>query len=563
MKIVRKEKRDTRTNYNPLLVTRVSNQGKQIIWTDILKYLFSFSLIGFGFHAEPEVGLLFVAGFELSIIIILTNMIRSGLLRNLVSGLLHLMFNFQILILYFGGTYLSLIMVTNIDSLEALSGKMRIYLTYASVILLFSFLPVHSWKCSLVIKYKILSILLAAELISVMIFGSSFSPLFAYGELITQEINNKKRRMEIQDAEDMTHIFYRDSIVGEVYGKPDDLVKQPNIILLFAEGLSQKVISDERHIMPHVAQYQSKSLNFINYYNHTFATYRGIIGQLYSGYQLENKDQNHLTSLQSFLSEEGYHTVFINTEPNNSVFLSYLKSFEFDQVESAPGDEYEGANGSMSDKEAFEKLFEVAMKEKQENSPFFISMYSFGTHVSLDSPDEVFKDGDNAELNKFYNLDYQFNSFMEKFHESELAKDTIIVFTTDHATYKDNYYKETFSDHEQGNAMIDRIPLFIYYKGINPEEIDVEGRNSLGLTPTVLDFLDLSGPNYFLGVSLFASRDGAITTTVDNLNTIFTASNNYISTERGELRMLIGDEEEITNALVNKYYIAKEQFPQG
>ena len=31
------------------------------------------------------------------------------------------------------------------------------------------------------------------------------------------------------------------------------------------------------------------------------------------------------------------------------------------------------------------------------------------------------------------------------------------------------------------------------------------GRNSLDLTPTILDFLDMDSPNYFLGSSLFQS----------------------------------------------------------
>ena len=56
--------------------------------------------------------------------------------------------------------------------------------------------------------------------------------------------------------------------------------------------MSQHIIDDERNITPNIKELQSKSLSFSNYYNHTFATYRGIIGQLYSGYQLDNSDQN-------------------------------------------------------------------------------------------------------------------------------------------------------------------------------------------------------------------------------------------------------------------------------
>lgn len=40
--------------------------------------------------------------------------------------------------------------------------------------------------------------------------------------------------------------------------------------------------------------YEDRSFNFINYYNHTAATYRGLIGQLYSGHQYNNNDENTL-----------------------------------------------------------------------------------------------------------------------------------------------------------------------------------------------------------------------------------------------------------------------------
>ena len=52
--------------------------------------------------------------------------------------------------------------------------------------------------------------------------------------------------------------------------------------------------------------------------------------------------------------------------------------------------------------------------------------------------------------------------------------------------------------------MIDEMPLVIYYKGVKQETIDVGGRNTLCLTPTILDLLDISDENMFLGSSLFS-----------------------------------------------------------
>ena len=101
------------------------------------------------------------------------------------------------------------------------------------------------------------------------------------------------------------------------------------MILIFTEGLSRSIIWDERNIMPNLRALESESLSFTNYYNHTFATFRGLIGQLYSGYQFDNLDTNGLISLQAILGKRGYQTAFINTEPSNTEFSEYLAVLPF------------------------------------------------------------------------------------------------------------------------------------------------------------------------------------------------------------------------------------------
>ncbi|WP_238140785.1 sulfatase-like hydrolase/transferase, partial [Streptococcus suis] len=128
---------------------------------------------------------------------------------------------------------------------------------------------------------------------------------------------------KIANAPNVTDYFYRNTIQN-ARPKPDSLSATPNVVLIFVEGLSQNIVEDEREIMPNLKKFQESSLTFENYYNHTFATYRGLIGQLYSGYQLDNYESNTLTSLQGVLGDKGYQTTFINTEPNNTQFTSYL-----------------------------------------------------------------------------------------------------------------------------------------------------------------------------------------------------------------------------------------------
>lgn len=50
---------------------------------------------------------------------------------------------------------------------------------------------------------------------------------------------------------------------------------------------------------------------------------------------------------------------------------------------------------------------------------------------------------------------------------------------------------------------MDQIPLIVYKKGIHHLIINAQGSNSLSLTPTILQILEVNNePNYFLGCSL-------------------------------------------------------------
>ena len=141
--------------------------------------------------------------------------------------------------------------------------------------------------------------------------------VFYYLEISMQDKQGtiKLHKSGNSDFEMLDSMFYKDTI-GNYVSSPLQK-KNPDVVLIFTEGLSQNIIDDERNIMPNVRMYEDKSLNFTNYYNHTAATYRGLIGQLYSGHQYNNNDENTLISLQKIMHDNGYQTTLINTEPNN------------------------------------------------------------------------------------------------------------------------------------------------------------------------------------------------------------------------------------------------------
>ncbi len=134
-------------------------------------------------------------------------------------------------------------------------------------------------------------------------------------------------------------------------------------------------------------------------------------------------------------------------------------------------------------------------------------MYTYGTHLTLDG---VETNGNNKIINKFSYLDKSFGEFIKEFEKSTIYENTIIIFTTDHATYTDLEFKETFPNYEKTLQSFDKIPLFIYHKDVVAQNIDVKERTSINLAPTILDYLDIGGENYFLGESLFSDYDNEL-----------------------------------------------------
>jgi len=507
----------------------------------ILKNLITILLLLYISITYKNIHYLSIGLLEYSIIKLLLGNSNKTMLFKIINFVINLLFYVQELVLLFGGSYISMIMLTNISSLEDLSNNFVIYGTGIAILMLLSIVKI---KSEFKIKRRLLItfVLILLEIFAAINISGAYSPVINYGKLMNQYIKYYQYKSQIRKNSKLYNAekYYHESINNYItYNK--NLGERPNIILFFTEGLSKSIMFDNRNIMPTLRDYYYKTITFDNYYNHTAATYRGIVGQLYSSYQLDNNDKNLLISIQGILKEYGYNTVFINTEPENKEFENYLLSFEFQNL--ITSDKRSGNNNSIKDKDAYEFIYDKALELNNSNQPFFISMYTYGTHASHDSLDYKYGDGQNPELNKFYNLDKVFGEFIEKFNNSELYDNTIVIFTTDHATYTDNAWGNTFTS-PRYDDFIDQIPLLIYHKDVEPRIINVNGRNSLDLAPTILDYIDISSPNYFLGDSLFSNNNTG--TKYDRTSNYLM---NYISTEDSIITYLNYDDPIVNDIL--------------
>lgn len=307
--------------------------------------------------------------------------------------------------------------------------------------------------------------------------------------------------------------------------KQDQLM---NVIVFFMEGVSAELIQPYDYffegLTPNIEHFSKKALRVNNYFNHTYATYRGLGGQFCSilpvGRLLQQVDYY---CLGHALSETGYDTRFMVSQSLErtdldriglkSGFQNVDGSAEIVSLLGLP----ERTKDTIPDRLLIDGLIE-RLKEQEQNpseQPFFISLYNLETHTGtkLDEDDTTYinQNGQEIEfLNTFHNLDKVFGTFWDYFENSTLVNNTIVIVTSDHATFPSREYARLIEGKGGWGhpIFVDEIPLLIHYPGLNSKlEFDAQSATSLNLAPTILHLAGIGKIQApFWGESLFSDK---------------------------------------------------------
>jgi len=308
--------------------------------------------------------------------------------------------------------------------------------------------------------------------------------------------------------------------------------KKPNIIVFFVEGMSARLLAPYNNLVkdltPNISTFASHqdSMIITNYFNHTAATYHGIHGQMCSLYPFSSGTlgitksmlHNKYFSLTNYLSDLGYKTHFFYTQRRDDTSLDELAgNIGFEDI--VAGEELSHrylSNASFIRKEALsdQQLFAALInflhsKNKGYAQPFFLAVYNFETHAFLDiaKDGKKFGNGDNSVLNSTYNFDSAFGLFWKEFLTSELAQNTIVILTADHAHYPEKSFIDIATSENQGyqHLFFDRIPFIIYDPTrAHPANFNAEYRSSLDFAPSLIHYLGFPNvSNPFNGSSIF------------------------------------------------------------
>ena len=315
---------------------------------------------------------------------------------------------------------------------------------------------------------------------------------------------------------------------------------KPNIIVFYTEGFSARLMESYggriNDLTPNLDAYSNRFMLVDDYYNHTAASYRGIIGQLSSGFIIyggtgwqdrlgsASTTSRLLTSgvgrtIPENLLSAGYQTFFMTGHGGHDYWVETLRKighatvFNSDKNSSLLGYQpfSEAPVPGVPDRDLYRAL-KAFCKQRAHSEPFFIGVYNSGTHAFIDTPKgkERFANGENPMLNRMHKYDTSVGSFLDYFFSSPVAENTILIVTSDHATYPEPPTVDAFDGSDYAPYFVDRIPLMIYspYHKL-PTRFDAKVRTSVDFAPTLLHLLgSVDVEHAFLGRSIFEDASG-------------------------------------------------------
>ena len=307
-----------------------------------------------------------------------------------------------------------------------------------------------------------------------------------------------------------------------------------NVIVIFSEGLSARSIgaygSIYPDLTPHIDEFARTGMVVHRYYNHTAATYRGLHGQLASIFPLFggadgwHSDFNKVSgrsylTLMDLFRNRGYDTIFLDshhkTHPSKvDVMMTELGFGNVLTGEQLAADYLSDdpplGQSAYSDQQYFKYVtgfLQQRLIDREDDKPFFLSLYNFGTHPFLKNSKDGVRYGKNknATLNNIHNFDHAFGLFWNYLKNSPYFYNTIIILTADHCHYHEKTFVDVFEGQDYQQLFIDRIPLIIHdpHREL-PESYDADNASSIDFAPTISHYLGLDNvKNPWLGGSIF------------------------------------------------------------
>lgn len=305
-----------------------------------------------------------------------------------------------------------------------------------------------------------------------------------------------------------------------------------NIILVFLESVRafetglDTSSSNTISLTPNLDKLAIDSINFSQFYANTNQTVKAEVAVLCSALDYINGAPYSIAGkalptncIPSILKKNGYQTYW---------FHGYDQEF-FNRREFFPTLGYEHIHdqsviNKSNDKTIIgwgisdEDVYDHALKAlEKEQGPFFAEILTLSNHYPYlwDWGDVEFpkalqqkvSEGENiypAYQRGIYYTDFALGKFIKSFKKSSVYDNTLLLIVGDHGiwTFPEKEANDTSHFVELiKNEKYFRVPLLLHAKDLAANSIQTPV-SQIDIAPTILDYLDVSYPNAFLGQSL-------------------------------------------------------------
>jgi phosphoglycerol transferase MdoB-like AlkP superfamily enzyme len=299
-----------------------------------------------------------------------------------------------------------------------------------------------------------------------------------------------------------------------------------NVIIVFVESLSAFFLKEEAHgikgLTPNIKSMERDSYSFVNMYNTSFPTIKGLIAALGSAIYLLDENIGgtripipcRFLFLSNILKARNYTTIHMQAGSERFIGMKdfFTKREGYDYFY---GSESLALDNISSLRRGFgvddDTLFDFAMDWLDKYSgekPLLLTIHTINSHPPFKVKYKHPGAGENDMLNALYSTDKAFGKFWDYFKKSKYRNNTLVILTADHAMGNNKEYIEFVKHHEDYyHPFFDIIPCFMHFpggawKGMTNKTPCV----SMDLLPTILDMMNLDMANPFMGLSIFSER---------------------------------------------------------
>ncbi len=351
---------------------------------------------------------------------------------------------------------------------------------------------------------------------------------------LSQETRDRLASFGVLVQPDSDRPFLRPRVYDPADKTPwQDFEQQPDVVLIFAESLSARLLDcydgPESDVSPWIDKLADRSLKFENYFNHATPTVCGLHGSLTSNYEVSTYDTYadpdvkllvgaRTLSLAVILSERGYDTTYfgqgsphetnlgemmVNLGFGKQLFCYGLRS-EFPATTKQFEKEYPDYiyTGHVSD--ILMCRYVQKFMARPSKRPRLLCVSTIGMHFPYDFGEGVhYGDGSKPILNSVHLLDRALSDTCDYLKGN--SREVVFVLTADHAMFPTRELIEV-REKEYSKFMYDRIALIINRSGHDKGVAIDTLSSSVDLLPTLMHLLGINIENPFMGWSIFSER---------------------------------------------------------